>query len=301
MPSPLLSTQSTHPNSNALHHQLRCSLFRCPTPLLQSYAPSDEISEPTSLHDNPSNDSGDGTDSDPRKGAQAEAQNDSDRPSDGRWFVRFPSSRSSHGVFLHRSDIRALRKALVAGKNDKLEHETGGGNGNLGKNRIQAPTTDGDRSPTIISAMSTTLAVFLERREKSNASRSESDQVGTGGKGAKKGKKSADKVAAEQSVLPPEAPWRCSAAIDLGVLIDSPGGERNGQRDTLSSAENCLSRNISPLRAELSAKLTLDPAAEASIAEGQGPSPASSATKNVREAFGYTIGNQLDLCERASR
>lgn len=158
-------------------------------------------------------------------------------PPTGTWSVRFPSFQTK-SVFLHRTSIRELRRALSTPLQGDSSEVNGDGIGPKGGKNKDATTT---------------LTVLLERREL----RPEPavDEGKTSGKGAKKGGKKppAGKKgeAPEQPLQPPVTPWLCRAVIDLSPLVQP--GAASGDPGGTSKSEI----GDSPSRAELMAKLAL--------------------------------------------
>lgn len=241
-----------------------------------SYKPDPESTDPPSIHGDCSRDGdpGDAAVASVSSNGETSGVNDSAKeepraePPTGTWSVRFPASQA-RSVFLHRTSIRMLRRALMA--NPPIG---GGGDGIADEN----PRRERQGAPSATAAAM--LPVFVERRPLKPVIPTEAEQPKGGKKGAaKKGAGKAGKaggVAPEAPLAPPETPWRCKAILNLSDLVEPVSGNGgDGTRRNRSSVfgqesvvENGCGVNggDSPLSAELMAALVLEPGEESVVA-----------------------------------
>lgn len=241
-----------------------------------SYKPDPESTDPPSIHGDCSRDGdpGDAAVASVSSNGENGGVNDSAKeepriePPTGTWSVRFPASQA-RSVFLHRTSIRMLRRALMANP------PIGGGGDGIAD---ESPSRERQGAPSVTAAAM--LPVFVERRPLKPAIPTEAEQPKGGKKGAaKKGAGKAGKaggVAPEAPPETPETPWRCKAILDLSDLVEPVSG--NGGDGTRRNRGSALGRQSivengcgvnggdSPLSAELMAALAHEPGEESVVA-----------------------------------
>lgn len=235
-----------------------------------SYVPDKDPTDPPSAHGDTSREgdpSGDAVVASVSSNGEGNGANDSldakprAEPPTGTWSVRFPASQS-RSVFLHRTSVRVLRRALMA----KAPVDGGG---------------DGTVTATTAAAM---LPVLVERRPlkpviPTEVEQSKGGKKGAAKKGAGKGGK-AGGAAPEEPAAPPEKPWRCKAIIDLSALAEPASGDGDDEKRTNARSSGLGRQSVvengcgvnggdSPLRAELMAALALEPGEESAMAAVQ--------------------------------